>query len=306
MKIQTCLVIPGLDAIFSKESALRWLEDDVVKETFKEASSYLRLLTGEEEDLYSFYKNEKRAHIKDFDRTLISLTTLQVAIVKSTKLDQELDMIVSCSHGDIARSVIAGVITLGEAVGLLWYFSKLRHDVQGGYTANVRRWDKGSLEPHQIDWLKERGMSPSVWGPKNVTVATKVEDLEEYEKKSDEVGLKISKTLPYPVHSPLMHDAASKLLEFASPLNLGATKCKVFSTIRLDWLKTDEDFRQECYESSVSPVRWLEAFEYLNTKLEISRLINIGPSNNLISLVFEDTRFDKNKLIDAYDLRKTK
>ena len=132
------LLFPGLDALFNTNNLKQWLGYTFIKKKLDFASQCLSHLSGKKEDLFQFVTDHRRIHIVDFDRTLIVLTTLQVAIAERIQMDHHWDIAQGCSHGDLARNVICGVTSFEDAIDILWSFSQLRHICPEGYTANVR------------------------------------------------------------------------------------------------------------------------------------------------------------------------
>jgi hypothetical protein len=145
----------------------RWLANESAKRALSEASGYLAKVSGREEDLCAFLATENRPHLADFDRTLVALTALQIGIARAIGKKTEWDIVVGCSHGDVARNVLTAVLSFERAVEVLWIFAELRKTCPEGATANVRTTDGTPLSSDQLAWLKEEGAPVSLWSDTN-------------------------------------------------------------------------------------------------------------------------------------------
>lgn len=297
---KTALLFPGLDALFMASKLKRWLANPLVCEALDEASSHLQKLTGEKEDLLTFTAENSRPHLRDFDRTLLVLTALQLGIARQLKEPWEIAQ--GCSHGDIARSVICGSITFSEAVQLLWAFAELRKTCAPGYTANVRTRDMSPLTSEQVNWLKANNTPVSQWSDTNATIGGDNETLGKIILESEAMGLKIKPVLPYPVHSPAMRSSMEALREKTKLWRVKDPNKKVFSSLWVRYLTTGQEIMEEGLASAICEVRWVETLTYLHEKEGVNCFLNVGPSNTLTGWLFKSERFKNVKLLDGWEL----
>jgi [acyl-carrier-protein] S-malonyltransferase len=300
--MSAALLFPGLDAVFVASKLKRWLSHESTSASLAEASRLLSALSGQKEDLAGFLEKSGRPHIADFDRTLIALTALQIGIVRAIATRIEWDILLGCSHGDVARSVIAGVLTYDQAILLLWTFATLRKDAPKGCTANVRTVDGTPLSLAHFEWLAAKGAPISVWSDKNATIAGTVEHMDAISGEGRENGLKIRPVLSYPVHSPVMQPAADALRAIGEGWPLAEPKGRIFSSVWVRFLKGPEDIREEGLAGAVQPIRWVETLKHLHLKEGVSHFINVGPSNTLTGWLFESEDFAGTRLTDGWDL----
>jgi hypothetical protein len=297
---KTALLFPGLDALFMASKLKRWLENTVVSASVVEASDYLESITGQKEDLLNFIQTNSRPHLRDFDRTLVVLTAIQIGIAR--QLEKNWDVVQGCSHGDIARSVICESFSYFQAIELLWVFAELRKTCPAGYTANVRRKDLAPLDGPQIQWLKENGAPVSQWSDTNATIGGDNDLLTKIIAQSESMGLKIKPVLPYPVHSPGMRPSMEALRGKTKHWDIKAPKHKVFSSVWVRYLDSGKDIFEEGLAGAVQEVRWVETLTHLHENEGVDCFINVGPSNTLTGWLFNTERFQKVKLLDGWDI----
>ncbi len=294
------LLFPGLDALFQTSKLQRWLEISEARRGLDEASTYLSKLTGQDEDLALFLKSHSRHHIKDFDRTLVMLTALQVGIARGLREKFHWDILLGCSHGDIARSVVAGVISFEHAVGVLWKFSELRKKCPEGYAASVRPVE-GKLTQNYIDWLEEQGAPVSLWSEGQATIAGSTKLMTELAITGREKGLKIKPVLQYPVHSPSMQPVVTELIQSLHLWTVQKPNCPVFSSVTVEYLNEPEEIVKEALAGAVSAVKWTESIAHLYEKENVTKFINVGPCNSLTGWMLESDLLAGATLVDSWD-----
>jgi malonyl CoA-acyl carrier protein transacylase len=299
---RSALLFPGLDALFVTKNLLKWHTVPYVQEKLKTASKYLSTITSQEEDLSKFLLENRRIHIVDFDRTLIVLTTIQVAVAELILDKVKWDIAQGCSHGDIARNVICGVLKFEAAIDILWVFSNLRKKCPEGYTASVRSIDKQKITNEQYEWLEGQKACVSTWSEENVTVGGDCEYIDRLSKEGLEVGLKIRSILSYPVHSNAMNILLEEILSYKDRWDFKNPKYKMFSSIWLRYIDSGKDAFEEGVAGAVNPVKWIETLKCLVEKEDVQTFINIGPSNTLTKQILEPTKFSHIKTLDAWDL----
>jgi malonyl CoA-acyl carrier protein transacylase len=297
---KTVLIFPGLDSLFSAFKLKRWVEIEEVEKSLFTASHHLSKLTEQNEDLGQFILNTSRPHVADFDRAMIALMAIQIGIARAVESVKQWDILLGCSHGDLARSVVAEVIPYANAVALVWSFSVFRKDMPEGYTANVRTVDGSKLSAAQIKWLEEEQQLPlSLWSEENGSVAGTRETLDLASARSREMGIKIKPVLPLPVHSPVMRTIAENLRYVLPLAELSEPRWPLFSSVWVRFLKGREEIADEAVAGAVSPVRWMASLQNLIQEHGVTELINVGPSNALTGWALN--RNDV-KIFDAWEL----
>lgn len=302
MQSKTAVLFPGLDALFVSSKLKQWAELDKVKDSLSEASKILSQFSKQDENLHGFIVENRRHHIVDFDRTLIVLTVLQVAIAKLVREKISWNIVQGCSHGDIARNVICGVMSLENAIEILWEFSKLRKICPQGYTASIRTTLSGNMTEEQISWLNNHGARVSRWSLSHGTIGGKKDLIDKLSKDGEKVNLKIKPILSYPVHSDAMEPIVDDLLAYAKLWKFNNSEERIFSSIWLKFIAEGDEIFKEGVAGATEPVRWVETLEYLCEKENVKNFINIGPSNTLTGWLLESPEFSHVKVHEAWDL----
>lgn len=297
----SAILFPGLDAIFGTKAIKKWLEKDFVKLKLDEASQILSKLSSEKEDLYQFILDAKRPHLTDFDRTLIVLTTLQVAIAEKINDSFTWDIAQGCSHGDLARNVLTGITSFEDSVEMLWVFSEQRKLLPEGYTANVRRTDLSPISGAQYQWMEERGFYASKWSHSHATIAGEANLLTQLREDAKDLGLKIKPILPYPVHSKTMSPLLPYLMKNIGRWKINKPQKTVFSSLWVKEISTVEDITKEGLENFTAPILWTETLSHLHHKFGVSKFINIGPANTLTSWILKSPEYKDLEIIDAWE-----
>ena len=298
--MKTALLFPGLDALFVTAHLQRWFGFQKVCESVREMNRILSRLTGENEDLEKLILESPRPHLKDFDRTSIALTAIQIGIAKSLEEREQWDLIVGCSHGDLARSVICGVLKIEDVVDILWNFRRLLKDCPDGRTANVRSVDASPLSDSQLRWLESEGAPPSLWSSHHATIATETPQMEQLVKSGRDRNLKIKSVFPFAIHSQVMRPLALGMIEIAPKWKLSESKWPIFSSVRVKFLQNTDEIRSEAIEGVLNPIPWTQTLKTLRGEHGVQRFLNVGPSNALTGKAFSD-----GVVIDAWDLLKS-
>ncbi len=299
--MKTALLFPGLDSLFLGAKLRRWLDTPEVAKALKQASIHLSTLTGDPEDLEKLLREESRPHVTDFDRTLVALMALQVGIARTLQETETWDLLLGCSHGDIARSVMAGSLPFEGAVEVVWFFSVLRKSCPDGCTANVRTTDGSALNETQLAWLEEKGFPVSQWSSENATIAGERTAVQESVIPGRAMGIKIKPVLPYPVHSPVMKASADVLRAESGRWPLRAPNKPVFSSVWCRFISTSDEIREEALMGSISAIRWMPSISELVAKHGVTRFLNVGPSNTLTGWIMESDLMKHVELVDAWD-----
>lgn len=279
---RTALLVPGLDALFSVGKIKRWVDVPTVRESLAEVSASLSKLTGRPEDLEGFMRAAARPHLADFERTLVAMTGIQLGIVRALELrGARWDVVVGVSHGDIARSVLAGCISLDTAVELLWDFARLRKTCPPGRTASVRTVDGSEVSAEHVKWMQDAGGALSLWSRFHGTVSGTQEVIARLCGESRGHGLKIKPLLPYPIHSPVMRTMVEGLLAEGKEWRVSPPNQPILSSVWARELRTSGELMREAVDGAIQPLQWLETLQALTGSGQVTRFINVGPSTTL-------------------------
>jgi malonyl CoA-acyl carrier protein transacylase len=299
--MKTYAIFPGLDALFVATQTRRWLTDSHVVAALDETSAILAGLTGREESLVGFLRDNQRPHLADFDRTLVALTAVQVGIARAVRQHLPFDGLTGCSHGDAARLVIAESVSLQHVVELLWLFAEMRLRCPQGSTAFIRAAE-GDLTVEQLDWLGSAPITLSQWSSRHATAAGTDEAMAALREPARALGIKIRPVLPYPVHSPVMAPAVAEVYSQAYRWQVNPARVPLFSSIYVRPISSPAEIMEEAAAGAVSAVRWMETLVSLANDHGVTRFVNIGPSNTLTGWVLESDSVSHVTMVDAWDV----
>ena len=299
--MKTALLFPGLDALFVPAKLKRWIEHPSVQIRLAEASRYLSRETNSNEDLLLMLTTASRGRL-DFDRMLVALTALQVGIVDALKEVETWDLVLGCSHGDFARSVVCEILTLEQAVKLIWTFVQIRNDCPAGETANVRTTDGTALSSQQIQWMTEMGGSFTRWSDLHGTVAGEKASIANLSLSARERGLKVKTVFPFAVHSPVMAPVATHFVAKAADIKIATPIYPVFSSVYVKFLESEFEIQMEAIAGALQTIPWIETLEALCTEHEVTRFLNVGPSNTLTGWTLNNPKLVQAQVTDAWDL----
>ena len=226
---------------------------------------------------------------------------LQVGIAREIQKTLTWDILLGCSHGDIARSVIAGSLEFNGAVEIVWFFSQLRKTCAPGCTANIRTTNGTPLSESQLNWLETQGFPVSQWSSENATIGGAQESVQAAILPGRELGIKIKPVLPYPVHSPVMKSSADLLRSQSNRWQINAPKWPIFSSVWCKFISTSDEIREEALTGPVAAIRWMPSISNLVAEHEVNRFINIGPSNTLTGWILNSNPLKNVALVDAWE-----
>lgn len=296
------LLFPGLDALFVTSKMKRWLQYEYIQNALDQASRDLSEATEKEENLLAFIADTHRPHAVDLDRSLIALTALQVAIADELKrVGHRWDLVQGCSHGDIARSVVCGSVSLKDAIHLLWAFAELRKLLPSGSTCTVRTVDGTPLKQEHLDWLAAQSAPVSVWSDGHGTIGTDTANMAAICEQAQAQGLKIKDMLPFPVHSPALLPAYDLLQKTASQWPVTDPHTPTFSSIWVKDIGSADAIIREALDCAIEPVRWKDTLTHLYEEKGAREFINVGPSNTLTGWLMSGDLFDELKVVESWE-----
>jgi malonyl CoA-acyl carrier protein transacylase len=298
---KTILLFPGLDAVLVPAKVHRWLDSPAICRMLERGSACLSNITGEKESLSDFFAAMRRPTEVDQDRILIGLIAIQYAIALETAKHTDFDLVVGCSHGDLARLVFAECLSLEDMIRLAFVSSRLRAHCPPGVNASVRSRG-GRLSREQLAWLEAQDVTISHWTRHHATVAgaeATVRDVMERALKRD---IKMHVLLEVPVHSPLMQPVVERALAMADGIDLAEPKYEIFSSVYARPVTSVSELKQEAADGTLSSIQWMKTINRLTREYGVTRLISVGPSSTLIDWMARDNHTEKVELIDAWDI----
>jgi acyl transferase domain-containing protein len=298
---KTYAVFPGLDALWQEARTRKWLETSNVREFLDHASNYAFKITGQEYRIENFLREHSPRQVANLDHLFLAHASLQFAIYKHVRHLHRIDGLVDCSAGYLARLAASESLGYEEAIALTWLQAKSRHLAPKGILANVRP-AQGEFTIDQIEWLKSKFESVSIWSNRHAAVPGTSDKIAESVAEATAQNLKIRKMYPYPFHSKAMIPAAEFMRAETANWELKQPTLPVYSSVWLRHISDPEDIREESLAIAYSPVLWLDSLNDLATNYGVTHLLNIGPSNTLTGWINESVLSSQLKVIDTLDL----
>jgi [acyl-carrier-protein] S-malonyltransferase len=122
--------------------------------------------------------------------------------------------------------------------------------------------------------------------PKQTVIAGEVEAVEKACEALKNQGAKRALILPVsgPFHSSLMKPAGEELKEYLESLEIKEGNIEILANTSVELIKTKDALKEELYNQTFGPVRWVETVEKLKAN-GVETLYEIGPGKVLRGLV---------------------
>lgn len=204
------------------------------------------------------------------------------------------DFVAGHSVGEYAAIGSAGFLNLDEAVKLTSFrgeaMNEIAEKVNGGMAAII-----GMPSEKIIELLKTvKGVVEAVNfnEPKQTVIAGDKDSIEKSCELLKENGARRALLLPVsgPFHSSLMKPAGEKLKKEIENYEFKDTKIKLVANTTAEIISTGNELKEEIYNQSFGPVRWVEAIEKLKEN-GVETVYEIGPGKTLAGLI---RKIDKN------------
>lgn len=204
------------------------------------------------------------------------------------------DFVAGHSVGEYAAIGSAGFLSLDEAVKLTSFrgeaMNEIAEKVNGGMAAII-----GMPSEKIIELLKTvEGVVEAVNfnEPKQTVIAGDKTSIEKSCELLKANGARRALLLPVsgPFHSSLMKPAGEKLKKEIENYEFKDTKIKLVANTTAEIISTGNELKEEIYNQSFGPVRWVETIEKLKEN-GVETIYEIGPGKTLVGLI---RKIDKN------------
>lgn len=204
------------------------------------------------------------------------------------------DFVAGHSVGEYAAIGSAEFLSLGESVKLTSFrgeaMNEIAEKVNGGMAAII-----GMPSEKIIELLKTvEGVVEAVNfnEPKQTVIAGDKDSIEKSCELLKENGARRALLLPVsgPFHSSLMKPAGEKLKKEIETYEFKDTKIKLIANTTAEIISTGNELKEEIYNQSFGPVRWVETIEKLKEN-GVETIYEIGPGKTLSGLI---RKIDKN------------
>lgn len=204
------------------------------------------------------------------------------------------DFVAGHSVGEYAAIGSAGFLSLDEAVKLTSFrgeaMNEIAEKVNGGMAAII-----GMPSEKIIELLKTVGgvvEAVNFNEPKQTVIAGDKASIEKSCELLKANGARRALLLPVsgPFHSSLMKPAGEKLKKEIENYEFKDTKIKLVANTTAEIISTGSQLKEEIYNQSFGPVRWVETIEKLKEN-GVETIYEIGPGKTLAGLI---RKIDKN------------
>lgn len=204
------------------------------------------------------------------------------------------DFVAGHSVGEYAAIGSSGFLSLDEAVKLTSFrgeaMNEIAEKVNGGMAAII-----GMPSEKIIELLKTVGgvvEAVNFNEPKQTVIAGDKASIEKSCELLKANGARRALLLPVsgPFHSSLMKPAGEKLKKEIENYEFKDTKIKLVANTTAEIISTGSQLKEEIYNQSFGPVRWVETIEKLKEN-GVETIYEIGPGKTLAGLI---RKIDKN------------
>ncbi|WP_163467922.1 ACP S-malonyltransferase [Fusobacterium sp. IOR10] len=204
------------------------------------------------------------------------------------------DFVAGHSVGEYSAIGSAEFLSLDETVKLTSFrgeaMNEIAEKVNGGMAAII-----GMPSEKIIELLKTvTGVVEAVNfnEPKQTVIAGDKDSIEKSCELLKENGARRALLLPVsgPFHSSLMKPAGEKLKKEIETYEFKDTKIKLVANTTAEIISTGNELKEEIYNQSFGPVRWVETIEKLKEN-GVETIYEIGPGKTLAGLI---RKIDKN------------
>ncbi|MCB8816721.1 type I polyketide synthase [Desulfosporosinus shakirovi] len=268
-------LFPGTGSDYEQMGRDLYRKCEVFRRYFQEGNEILNALTGRQTDLLA--TREKTLTAAKILICSYSLgRTLMDAGVRPAKL-------IGHSLGEYTLAALAEVITLEEAVKLVYQRAKLIAALPGGKLISVAA-EREKLE----ELLGQRVHIAAVNAPKNTLLVCLEEDFPSLESSLKEKGYRyVVLNSDMPAHSPIMEGIAQDYAGILAKIPFRTGKFDLVSSYLGREVNRDELSRPGYWlEQMINPVNFSQAIQEVLTAGDREKVfIEVGPGNQLVSLV---------------------
>lgn len=275
-------------------------EFPVVKQTFIEASDAINV------NLLKIINDKDGNAIHETVNTQPIVLTSSCAVWRIWKnlSDQKPAMVSGHSLGEYSALAYAGSFRFCDAVRLVRKRAQLMQSAvpaEKSQMAAVLGLESNEVEKvcTEINHGKTMVEVVNYNSPNQLVIAGYKEAVARAAKQLCAAGAKKIITLPVsvPAHSSLMKDAANRMFEFLSEVNIKQPAVKILHNVNALACSSVGEIRQILKRQLCEPVQWLKIIRQINSE-GIEKFIEIGPGRVLCGLT---KRIDKTLSTQATD-----
>lgn len=234
---------------------------------------------------------------------IVSLSLVLTELLKEKGI--EADYIAGHSVGEFAAFGGANYLSIEDAVKLVAARGRIMKEVAervNGSMAAVLGMDAEKIKEvlNSVDGIVE---AVNFNEPNQTVIAGEKEAVEKACVLLKEAGAKRAMPLAVsgPFHSSLMKEAGEQLKKEAQNYTFSIGKIKVVANTTAELLETDDEVKNEIYNQSFGPVKWVDTINKLKS-LGVTKIYEIGPGkvlSGLIKKIDKEIEVENIELIEA-------
>jgi len=206
----------------------------------------------------------------------------QVGLFQSyTKKIGDQFILAGCSMGDLAKLICAQVIDVETALQGIEKFTQGLQDVESGSIIHIKT-AKGRDDVF-FDDLKKFNLHLAMDQTTNdCLIAGREADIIAWQETSELAkNSKLQLILPFPLHSPLMEPAFSRLEKFLIEKPMRRPSIQIVSSVEPGPLVEVDAIRNDLKFNILGQIRWQETFKWMSDVLKVTEFVNVGPVDTL-------------------------
>ena len=265
-----------------------WGDNAAVRQTLDEASAAL------DENIAALIHAGPKDQLDLTTNTQPVMLTAGIACYRAWLAETHLAPAVVAGHslGEYAALVVAGVLTLADALPLVRFRAQAMQDavpVGTGAMAAILGLDAAAVEAGCIAATEATGevvAAANYNDPKQTVISGSKAGVDKACELLKAAGAKRALLLPVsaPFHSPLMKPAADRLSERLAGVALGSSSIPVIDNVDVRSETEPAAIRDALYRQAYGPVRWAETIRAIRGR-GIAHIVECGPGKVLAGMV---------------------
>lgn len=275
-------VFPGFDSLEIRAERELSLRLPCVQESLQQVQYILRKNRINDVDLTDYILADDIRFNSHLGLKVVSSVAVQIGVFNQWKASgHQVDFIMGCSLGDLARTVCAGIVDLEPVICGGYEFGE---SLMARERGEIYKFS--SARPITVEEL-EHSLPASAHvavfqTPKHFLIAGEGREFREWIKQSQEIGYRIYKMADIPLHSPLMQDVSEIMQRHICSADVKIPITRVISSVWCREIFSREEFTAEISDNIVSKVDWVASMKLAVEEMGVNEIVSLGPASTLL------------------------